>query len=96
MVLSPRGASSVAMLTQFMRDWFDETRKWIDAVVKTAAAESPENHAVLVELIGKWTQRAAEALQPIVRQANGEQAEAMLDEEMAAFKARLKKIGIEI
>lgn len=94
--LSPRGASAVAMLTQFMRDWHEETRKWIDAVIKTAAAESPANRAVLEEWIGKWSQRAAEALRPIVHQANPEQAEAMLTEEVGALKARLQKTGIEI
>ncbi|WP_306603576.1 aromatic/alkene monooxygenase hydroxylase subunit beta [Azonexus sp.] len=94
--LSPRGASAVAMLTQFMRDWYEETRKWIDAVIKTAAAESPANRAVLEEWTTHWTQRAADALLPIVRQANAEQAETMLAEEVTALKARLKKTGIEI
>jgi len=94
--LSPRGASAVAMLTQFMRDWYEETRKWIDAVIKAAAAESPANRAVLEEWAAHWSQRAAAALLPIVRQANGGEAETMLAEEMAALKARLKKTGIEI
>lgn len=93
--LSPRGASAIAMLTQFMRDWFDETRKWTDAMVKTAAAESAENRAVLEEWLGKWSERASAALAPIARQASPEQAEAMLAEGVAALKARLKKTGVE-
>lgn len=93
--LSPRGASSIAMLTQFMRDWFDETRKWTDAVIKTAAAESAENRVILEEWLGKWSQRAIAALAPIVQQANPEQADTMLAEEVASLKARLKKTGVE-
>lgn len=93
--LSPRGASAVAMLTQFMRDWHEETRKWADAMVKTAAAESLENRAVLEEWVAHWSQRAIAALTPIVGQASPAQAESMIAEEVAAFKARLKKTGIE-
>ena len=55
--LSTRGASAVAMLTHFMNDWFDETRKWIDAVLKTAAAESPENRAVIEGWTRNWSAR---------------------------------------
>ena len=33
----------VGMLTEFINDWYDETTRWVDATVKTAAEESPEN-----------------------------------------------------
>ncbi len=33
------GGSAISMLCQFQRDWFDETRKWVDAVMKRTAAE---------------------------------------------------------
>jgi len=94
--LSVGGASAIAMLTQFMSDWHDETRKWIDAVLKTAAAESGHNREVLQEWSAKWSARAAEALLPVARIALGADAEAAVGEEMDALKARLKKTGIEI
>jgi phenol/toluene 2-monooxygenase (NADH) P1/A1 len=94
--LSARGASAVAMLCQFMSDWFDETRKWCDAVVKVAAAESESNRSIIQAWTAQWSARAAEALLPIARQAAGPDADEMLNEEVAAFKARLKKIGVEI
>lgn len=94
--LSISGASAIAMLTQFMSDWHDETRKWIDAVLKTAAAESEHNRAVLQEWGARWSARAAEALLPVARIALGADAEAAVGEEMDALKARLKKTGIEI
>lgn len=94
--LSVGGASAIAMLTQFMSDWHDETRKWIDAVLKTAAAESEHNRGVLQEWSTKWSARAAEALLPVARIALGADAEAAVGEEMDALKARLKKTGIEI
>ncbi|MFH1658223.1 MAG: aromatic/alkene monooxygenase hydroxylase subunit beta [Pseudomonadota bacterium] len=94
--LSSRGASAVAMLCQFMNDWFDETRKWVDAVMKVAAAESDENRAVLQEWTKKWSERASAALLPVVQQALGEGAGEAISEEIVAFTARLKKVGIEI
>jgi len=94
--LSLRGGSAIAMLTQFMSDWHEETSKWIDAVVKTAAAESEHNRSVLQEWTAKWGSRAASALLPVAQLALGADAEEVIGEEMAGLKARLKKSGIEI
>lgn len=94
--LSPRGASAVAMLTQFMSDWFDETRKWVDAVVKTAAAESDANRAVLAEWIHDWRERAAAALLPIVELALGARADEAVAEQLTAFDARVAKTGVAL
>ncbi|AXS81066.1 aromatic/alkene monooxygenase hydroxylase subunit beta [Dechloromonas sp. HYN0024] len=94
--LSTQGASSVAMLCQFMSDWFDETRKWVDAVMKVAAAESEHNRLILQEWTDKWSQRAAAALLPVARKALAADAEEAVAEEVDSFKGRLKKIGVEI
>nr|WP_319565062.1 aromatic/alkene monooxygenase hydroxylase subunit beta [uncultured Rhodoferax sp.] len=94
--LSVRGASAVAMLTQFMSDWFGETRKWVDSVLRTAASESEANRLVLQEWTKTWSDRAATAMLPIVELALGSGADAALGEEVDAFKARMKKNGIEI
>jgi phenol hydroxylase P1 protein len=94
--LSTRGASAVAMLTQFMNDWFGETRKWVDAVLRTAAAESDANRQLLQEWTTKWSTRAVSALRPVVALALASTADEALAEEVDAFKARMKKIGIEI
>lgn len=94
--LSAQGASAVALLCQFMNDWFDETRKWVDAVMKVAAAESEHNRAILQEWTEKWSGRAAVAMVPVVRKALGADAEEVVAEEVAAFKARLKKVGVDI
>ena len=94
--LSAQGASAVALLCQFMNDWFDETRKWVDAVMKVAAAESEHNRAILQEWTEKWSGRAATAMLPVVRKALAGDAEEVVGEEVAAFKARLKKIGVDI
>lgn len=95
-MLSAQGASAVAMLTQFMSDWFDETRKWIDAVLKTAAAESDHNREVLQQWVRSWSARAASALVPVVEIALGERADDAMAEQLAVFRTRVEKAGISL
>lgn len=94
--LTPKGGSSIAMLTQFMDEWFEETRKWIDATVKTIAAESPENRVILQGWVEQWSARALEAIKPVVQLAWAEKTDDVITEEHQAFLARLKKIGLEL
>ncbi|HEY6609939.1 MAG TPA: aromatic/alkene monooxygenase hydroxylase subunit beta [Pseudomonas sp.] len=94
--LSSKGGAAVAMLTQFMSDWFDETRKWVDAVLKVAAAESEHNRVQLQEWTDAWKDRAASALLPVVEQVFGAQADDVVSEQVAAFKARIQKTGIAL
>ena len=94
--ISVRGGTAVAMLTQFMSDWFDETRKWVDAVLKVAAAESDANREVLQEWTRTWSDRAASAMVPIVELALGADADDAVGEQLAAFKARIAKTGITL
>lgn len=94
--LPARGGAAVALLTQFMSAWFDETRKWVDAVLKTAAAESADNRTVLQEWCGHWATRAASALVPVAEIALGAAGAAAVAEEAGALRARLEKTGIMI
>lgn len=95
-MLSLQGASAVAMLTQFMSDWFDETRKWIDAVLKAAAADSDHNREVLQQWVRSWSARAASALLPVAEIALGERADDAMAEQLAVFRTRVGKTGISL
>ncbi|HEY0287202.1 MAG TPA: aromatic/alkene monooxygenase hydroxylase subunit beta [Pseudomonas sp.] len=90
------GGSAVAMLTQFMSDWFEETRKWVDAVMKVAAAESEQNREQLQAWTTVWRDRAAAALLPVIEQVFADQADEVMAEQLIAFKARLEKVGIVV
>ncbi|MCY1337160.1 Phenol hydroxylase P1 protein [compost metagenome] len=90
------GGSAIAMLTQFMRDWFEETRKWVDAVMKVAAAESEHNRAQLQAWTCAWRDRAAAVLLPVVGLVFAAQADEIVGEQLDAFKARLDKAGVAI
>ena len=93
---SAKGGSAIAMLTQFMTDWSAESGRWVDAVVKVAAAESAANREVLEQWCRSWTDRAAAGLLPVVALALPEQADAVIGEQIAALNARLAKCGVKV
>lgn len=85
-----------SMLTRFQREWGTETAKWIDSVLKVAAAESPEDKAQLAAWITDFRERAVQALSPIVAIAFGDKAAAMLDEVVLQLNTRAAKAGIPV
>lgn len=90
-----QGGTAVAMLTSFMPEWHAETTRWIDAVVKAAAAESDANRDLLRGWAAQWADRARAALSPIARLALGEPGEAALTEAREQLQARLDKAGLK-
>lgn len=94
--LSQQGAAVVAMLTEFMDTWYAEQVRWVDAAIKMAVVESPENRAQVQAWVGDWTARARTALQPLAQLMYFDEAAEALDEATAALAARASKIGIEL
>ena len=92
--LAPQGGTTMAMLTAFMPEWHDESARWIDAVVKAAAAESPENKALIGGWAKTWGDRAQAALAPVAEIALGAQGQEELASVRAAYDARCKKAGL--
>ena len=94
--LTRQGGSAVAMLTQFMNNWSGETAKWVDAQIKVAAAESPENKAQLSAWTRTWLTRGLQAVAPLAHHALGEQADAALADLEQGFAARAAKLGLTL
>jgi len=90
--LTENGGSDVAMLTEFMRDWYGESTRWVDAMFKTVLAESEANREQVQAWLEVWEPRAYEALLPLAEEATGIAA---LDEVRSAFATRLQKIGLK-
>jgi phenol hydroxylase P1 protein len=92
--LAMQGGTAVAMLTAFMPEWHDESAKWIDAVVKTAAAESDANRDLIAGWAAAWAERAQVALAPVAELALDTAGATALAEARTALDARIKKSGI--
>lgn len=89
--LSAEGAGDVGMLTEFMRNWYAESSRWVDAMVKTVAAESADNRTQIEAWIDHWQGRVLEALAPLAEIGPGQDALAAVQQD---FAARLKKLGL--
>lgn len=95
--LGARGAGAViTMLTRFQAEWFTETSKWTNAVLKNAAAESPENKATLEGWLDAYLPLARAALVPLASKAFGDQGADVIEELYAQFSARLAKLGLTV
>ena len=79
------------MLTEFMQVWNKDSSRWVDAVLKTATAESAENKAQLETWITNWKAKVIPALKLLSEEMLG--AEALATAE-AALDKRLAKAGL--
>lgn len=93
--LAMQGGTAIAMLTAFMVEWFEESSRWVDAVVKVTAAESDANRQLIAHWVQDWAARAQAALAPIAALAlPPDTAAAALEDARAALDARLHKAGL--
>lgn len=93
--MASKNGSAIAMLTMFMSEWYVETAKWVDAQIKTAVAESPENKALVAGWIRNWRDRASQALAPLVLGAlPADWANDELEQALTQFNARCAKSGV--
>lgn len=90
-VVSENGGSSLAMLTEFMSEWFVESKRWVDATLKTAAQESDANKELLAKWSAKWIARVSGALSPVAEHGFGADAEQIMVELQNELKTRAKK-----
>lgn len=94
--LALQGGTAVAMLTAFMPEWHEESARWIDAVVKVAAAESDANRRLISGWYATHAEQAQAALAPIAEFALGEPGGTALHEARQALDARARKAGLDV
>ncbi|PCI69577.1 MAG: phenol hydroxylase [Piscirickettsiaceae bacterium] len=94
--ITGKGGLPIAMLLGFMGDWYTETIRWTNQLVKITAKESEENSTLLTEWIEKWVERVDDALKPVAVEALGSNGVEQLAEVKQELLARLAKQGIEV
>ncbi|HPU19200.1 MAG TPA: aromatic/alkene monooxygenase hydroxylase subunit beta [Alicycliphilus sp.] len=95
-VLSDQAGPVVSMLTRFQAEWGQDANKWVDAVMKVAAAESPENKELLSHWHAHWRGRVQQALAPIAELALGADGADALARSVAAVDGRMNKAGLTL
>ena len=94
--LNARHGPLFSLLTRFQREWNAEFAKWLDALIKVAAAESPANQNFLSAWVQRWLPRALIALAPIAERAWGADGAAHLERASDAFSQRASKAGLTV
>ena len=89
--LSASNGVSLSLLTEFIGKWFTESKRWVDAIVKTAAKESPENQQLIEQWISQWQPRIIAAITPIAQQAFGDDTAQVIAAIEDEFATRLVK-----
>jgi phenol hydroxylase P1 protein len=84
------------MLTAFMPEWHQESARWVDAVVKVAAAESTENLRLISDWARDWADRAQGSLSPIAEMILDQSGQEALSGVRDRFDARCRKLGLEV
>jgi phenol/toluene 2-monooxygenase (NADH) P1/A1 len=87
---------ALSSLTDYLMRWYEETAKWVDAVIKTAAAESADNNALISGWVSKGRDTWLQALTPLAQAAIGDEGSAALDGVRAAFDTRAGKLGLKV
>ncbi|GAB1385032.1 aromatic/alkene monooxygenase hydroxylase subunit beta [Melaminivora sp.] len=94
--LRERAGPTVSMLTRFQVEWFQDACKWVDAVIRTAAAANPENQQQLSQWYVQWRDRARQALEPVAQLALGAGSTPALERVQAQLDARMHKAGLAV
>lgn len=91
-----QNGAALSSLTDYLMRWYEETARWVDATVKTAAAESPENAQLIAQWTVKWRDLWIEALKPAAEAALGDKAGDALSAVTTAFNTKAGKLGLKL
>jgi phenol hydroxylase P1 protein len=92
--LNPHTGNALSLATGFINEWIDDNSRWVDATVKIAADESPDNARQLSQWTQLWRDEAMLALEPLARHALGAAAEEALAAVVRDFDARAVRLGL--
>ncbi len=90
-VITEAGGSDLAMLTEFMQEWYKDNSRWVDATLKTTLAESDHNRQLVGKWVAEWREKAATDLAPLAEIAVGEDA---INASLEVLNKRLAKAGL--
>ena len=92
--IAQRCGHGLATVLDFPLRWQEETVRWVDAVIKTAVAESEDNRQRIAAWAQHWAQAYGAALQPLAQAALGDAGKTALAEVQAALQERLAKLKL--
>ncbi|WP_428416877.1 aromatic/alkene monooxygenase hydroxylase subunit beta [Methylibium sp.] len=92
--MAQRHGPALATVLDHMNRWQDETARWVDATVKTAAAESEANRALIQGWVTHWRGALNGALALLAEATLGTDGAGALAAADTALGARLARLGL--
>ena len=89
--ITEQGGSDLAMLIEFMQEWYKDGSRWVDATLKTTVGESEHNRETISRWVAEWQEKAVADLTPLAELAVGEGA---IDVCVEVLNKRLAKAGL--
>ena len=86
--------AGLPLAVNFLNDWLKESQKWVDALVKFAVAENPQNAELITGWCHHWIARVVDAMAPYLHHSMGDVGVAAAEDQQAVLFARLKKAGV--
>jgi len=93
---SKHHGAALATVLDFPLRWQEDHARWIDAVVKTCAAESDANRQLISGWVRQWKGAFVEALAPLAEAALGAEGAGALGEVADALGSRCTKLGLSV
>ncbi|HEU0203691.1 MAG TPA: aromatic/alkene monooxygenase hydroxylase subunit beta [Burkholderiaceae bacterium] len=94
--VSAHTGHALALLTELQNDWYDETSRWVDATVKTAAEASAANAQRLAHWYATWRDEVSRALEPVAALALGETGKTTLATVREELDRRAARLGLSV
>lgn len=92
--MARRHGVGLATVVDFLTRWQEETIKWVDATVKTAAAENEDNRMLIQGWVSKWRKALRIGLAPLAEAMMGVDGAPALATVDTALDTRLAKLGL--
>lgn len=83
------------MMTEFMRVWFKESKKWLDKIIQVASSESSENSEILSKWAIKYIEIMEEATLTLAKNLF-ENPDEVVESIKTELIARLNKNGLKV
>ncbi len=90
------GGAVFSMLSEFMVDWYAESSRWVDAILKTVAAESLANRQFIEGWIARWLPELSAALTPLADYAFDGEGAAVITELAHALRTRVGRLALSV
>jgi phenol hydroxylase P1 protein len=94
--MSSQHGPALSLVSEFMRTWFDESSRWVDATISGAASDSTDNAELLSRWVTGWLEAATAAVQPYTEQLFETDAAEVLKGVQADLDKRAAKLGLVI